>query len=251
TALKLMDILEQIDQKPIEITNLMQRFTLDVLGKVCFGFDFNNLGDPNNVYVTTYNDVQKTLMNPFNYILPLELIPGIRQKNLRKINKLNSLFEGIIKEKHKALAAGKFRGDLLEVMLKANENQDNQMLSDTELRHNLAAFMLGGHETKKAREEVLRILGDNLIPSTEQYKSLKYLNTVPSLSWRKLTEDLKIKDLVIPAGTNIEVFIYGIQHSSKLWDNPEEFLPERFENEHMNIENNSNNSWFAFGGGPR
>ncbi|CAG8543705.1 14287_t:CDS:2, partial [Racocetra persica] len=188
-------------------------FTLDVLGKVGFGFDFNNLGDPNNVYVTAYNDVQKAIMNPL-------------------------LFDDIIKEKHKALAAGKSQGDLLELM----------------------------NVQEKAREEVLRILGNNLILSAEQHKSLKYLNMiilenlrlylpisislhlVPSLIPRTLTEDLKIKDFVIPAVTAVELFLYGIHHSPKIWNNPEEFLPERFENEHKNSENYS---WLAFSDGSR
>ncbi|RIB27207.1 cytochrome P450, partial [Gigaspora rosea] len=274
----MMDILETIDKKPIEIRSLMHRFTLDVLGKVAFGFDFNNLGNADNAYVKTYNDVQNILMNPIALFFQIERIPVIRQQNLKKVDKLNNLFKEIIKEKHKALTAGKSRGDLLELMLNANENQDNQMLSDTELRHNMAVFMLAGHDTTAnalstllyvlsthknvqeiAREEVLRVLGDNLIPSAEQHKSLKYLNMViyeslrlyppaSTLILRELTEDLKFKDFVIPAGSILELFIYGIHHSSKLWDKPEEFLPERFENENANSENYS---WLAFGGGSR
>ncbi|KAF0459355.1 cytochrome P450 [Gigaspora margarita] len=142
----------------------------------------------------------------------------------------------------------------------------------------MAVFMLAGHDTtanalstllyllsthknvqENAREEVLRVLGDNLIPSAEQHKSLKYLNMViyenlrmyppvSNLILRELTEDLKFKDFVIPAGSLLELFVYGIQHSSKLWDKPEEFLPERFEKENANSENYS---WLAFGGGSR
>ncbi|CAG8615065.1 6877_t:CDS:2 [Racocetra fulgida] len=107
-------------------------------------------------------------MNPLTLIVPIERIPGVKQQNRKKIDKLASLFKEIIKEKHKAIAAEKTRGDLLELMLNANEDQDNQMLSDTELRD----------VQEKAREEVFRILGDNLIPSAEQHKSLKYLNMI-------------------------------------------------------------------------
>ncbi|CAG8778781.1 1405_t:CDS:1, partial [Cetraspora pellucida] len=71
---------------------------------------------------------------------------------------------------------------------------------------------------------------------------------VPMLPFRKVAEDLKYKNHVIPAGTGIAVFIYGIQHSSKLWENPEKFVPERFENEHFA---SGNYSWLAFGGGSR
>ncbi|RIB24220.1 cytochrome P450 [Gigaspora rosea] len=256
-ALKLMDILEKVDNKPIEVRDFMQRLTLDVLGKVAFNFDFNNLEDPKNPYVTAYNEVQNVFRNPLISILQLDRIPIINQLVFRKIDKLNNLFEDIIKEKRKSLAAGHSNGDLLELMLKACEDPDNQMLSDTELRCNLAIFMVAGHDTtamalssllyllaihkdvqEKAREEVLRILGDNLTPSSEQHAELKYLNMVirenlrlyppaGGLTLRVLTEDLKLKNFLIPAGTPVSLFIYGIQHSPKFWKNPEEFLPER------------------------
>ncbi|CAG8550601.1 15572_t:CDS:10, partial [Cetraspora pellucida] len=274
-GLKLMNIFEKVDNKPIEVTSLMQRFTLDILGKVAFNFDFNNLEDPNNVYVTAYNEVQDMFKSSFFLIFQIDSIPGLRQLAFRKIDRLNNLFEEIIKEKRKSLAAGRSNGDLLEFMLKACEDPDNQMLSDAELRHNLAVFMLAGHDTtsmalstllyllaihkdvqEKARKEVLNILGDNLTPSTEQHTSLKYLNMIirenlrlypPAgiLPLRVLAEDLKYKNFLIPAGTPISLFIYGIHHSPKLWNNPEQFLPERFETEHENY------SWLAFGGGSR
>ncbi|RIB24219.1 cytochrome P450 [Gigaspora rosea] len=256
-ALKLMDILEKVDNKPIEVVDFMQRLTLDILGKVAFNFDFNNLEDPKNPYVTAYNEVQNVFRNPLISILQLDRIPIINQLVFRKIDKLNNLFEDIIKEKRKSLAAGHSNGDLLELMLKACEDPDYQILSDIELRCNLAIFMVAGHDTtavalssllyllaihkdvqEKAREEVLRILGDNLAPSSEQHAELKYLNMVirenlrlyppaGGLTLRVVTEDLKLKNFLIPAGTPIILFIYGIQHSPKLWKNPEEFLPER------------------------
>ncbi|CAG8774404.1 8683_t:CDS:10 [Cetraspora pellucida] len=281
TGLKLMDIMEEIDNKPIEVVDLMHRFTLDVLGKVVFDLDFNNLGDPTNVYVTTYNEVQEELKSVIFTILPLDRIPYFKNKRIRKVEKLEKLFDDMIEKKHKSIAAGRSNGDLLELMIKACNDQDNQenpSLTDLELRHNLAIFMIAGHDTtanalatllyilsvhkdvqQKAREEILRILGDNLTPSAEQHKLLKYLNMiihenlrlyppVPMLPFRKVTEDLKYKNHVIPAGTGIALFIYGIQHSPKLWENPEKFVPERFENEHFA---SGNDSWLAFGGGSR
>ncbi|RIB24217.1 cytochrome P450 [Gigaspora rosea] len=271
-SLKLMDILEKVDNKPIEVRDFMQRLTLDILGKVAFNFDFNNLEDPKNPYVTAYNEVRDVFRNPLISILQIDRIPIINQLVFRKIDKLNNLFEDIIKEKRKSLAAGHSNGDLLELMIKACEDPDNQILSDTELRCNLAIFMVAGHDTtaaalssllyllalhkKKRREEVLRVLGDDLTPSAEQHAALKYLNMairenlrlyppVGSLPLRVVTEDVKIKNFVIPAGTPVNLFICGLHHSPKLWNNPEEFLPERFENEHESY------SWLAFGVGSR
>jgi cytochrome P450 len=39
--MKMLDVMEKVDNEPIEIKNLMHSLTLDVLGKAAFGFDFN------------------------------------------------------------------------------------------------------------------------------------------------------------------------------------------------------------------
>ncbi|RIB11182.1 hypothetical protein C2G38_2042894 [Gigaspora rosea] len=91
----------------------------------------------------------------------------ILEKSIISLSKL----EILCNEKRKSLAAGHSNGDLLGLVLKACEDPDNQMLSDTELRCNLAIFMvtaaaalssllylLAIHKQKvqeKAREEVL------------------------------------------------------------------------------------------------
>ncbi|CAG8724796.1 11363_t:CDS:2, partial [Racocetra fulgida] len=203
-GLELMEVLEKVDNKPIE-----------------------NLQDPHNVYVTAYNEAQKVFRNPFYSIIPIEHIPILRRLVYSKVDRLSNLFEDFIKEKRKSLAAGQSNGDLLEHMIKACEDPDNPTLSDVELRD----------VQRKAREEVLKILGDDLTPSAEHHASLKYLNMiirenlrlyppVPSLTLRVLTEDLKYNNFLIPAGTPIALFLYGIQNSPKLWENPNEFLPE-------------------------
>ncbi|CAG8687749.1 734_t:CDS:10, partial [Racocetra persica] len=196
-GLEMMEVLEKVDNKPIEVNDIMQRLTLDVLGKASFNFDFNNLQDPHNVYVTAYNEAQNVFRNPFYSIFPVERIPILRRLVFSKVDRLSNLFEDIIKEKRKSLAAGQSNGDLLEHMIKACEDPDNPTLSDVELRHNLAIFMVAGHDTtatalssllyllavhkdvqRKAREEVLKILGDDLTPSAEHHASLKYLNMI-------------------------------------------------------------------------
>ncbi|CAG8533275.1 17572_t:CDS:10, partial [Cetraspora pellucida] len=241
TGLRLLNVLERIDNKPIEVT----------------------------IY-------QGLIRNSWINILPMERIPFWLNRAFKKIDKLDNLLDEIIKKKRKSIAAGKSNGDLLELMIKACEDPNNPTLSDIELRYNLAIFMFAGHETtsdalstllyilavhkdiqQKAREEVTKIIGDSLTPSAEQLKSLKYLNMViyenlrmyPSVtifSLRKLTEDLKCKNHVIPTGTTIGIYSYGIHHSPKLWENPEKFIPERFENEHL-----EKLEFYGFGAGSR
>ncbi|CAG8623919.1 19722_t:CDS:2 [Gigaspora margarita] len=252
TGDKLMDMLEKIDNKPIEVRDLMHRFTLDVLGKAAFGIDFNNLGDPNNIYVTAYNKVQEDIQNPYFIYFPiLNYIPFLNKQRFKRVEELDNKFDKIIEQKREDLVNGNTESnqkDLLDLMLKACEDPENQNLTNTELRvylkalkHNLGVFMLAGHDTtasslatvlyllaahkdvqQKAREEILTVLGDDLTPSAEQHRSLKYLNMI-------IYENLRLYP--------------------PLWKNPEEFLPERFEDQLHKYEESS--SWFGFGGGSR
>ncbi|CAG8646347.1 23094_t:CDS:10, partial [Rhizophagus irregularis] len=224
---KLLNVMEKIDNEPIEVKSLMHRakfdrLALDVLGKAAFGFDFNNLEDPNNVYVTTYNEVMAELSKPLYFVFSfLDYLP--RFEALRKIEKLNSLYDEI----H---------------MVYACNDPDNPTLTNEELRHDLAMFMLAGHDTtanalttilyllaihkdtqKKVRDEILRVLGDNLIPSVEQQKELKYMNMV-------INENLRLYPPVAQ-------------------------LPQRFNSQEIKFRNHNEKhdhySWLGFGGGNR
>ncbi|PKY30822.1 cytochrome P450, partial [Rhizophagus irregularis] len=191
---KLLNVMEKIDNEPIEVKSLMHRLALDVLGKAAFGFDFNNLEDPNNVYVTTYNEVMAELSKPLYFVFSfLDYLP--RFEALRKIEKLNSLYDEIVESKHKAMKMGEIEkkinnksADLLEHMVYACNDPDNPTLTNEELR-------------------------------------------VAQLPQRFNSQEIKFRNHVIPAKTPIELSIYGIHHSSRNWKDPEKFIPERFENE--------------------
>ncbi|RGB39207.1 cytochrome P450 [Rhizophagus diaphanus] len=120
-------------------------------------------------------------------------------------------------------------------------------------------YLLAAHKDaqKKVRDEILRVLGDDLTPSAEQQKELKYMNMVMNenlrlyppvaqLPRRFSAQEIKFRNHVIPAKTAIILNIYGIHHSSRNWKDPENFIPERFENEKHDYY-----AWLGFGGGSR
>ncbi|CAG8756710.1 1916_t:CDS:2, partial [Funneliformis caledonium] len=205
TALKLLKVIEKVDNGPIEVKDLMHRLTLDVLGRAAFGFDFNNLEDPTNVYVTTYKEVTEECDKPIYFILPfLENIPYFyRTEARKKVAKINDLFNGLIETKRKSMETDELSkkidnnsADMLERMINA-ANDPKYPMSNEEMRSNLAIFMLAGHDTtanalatvlyvlathkdvqSKVRDEILRVLNDNLTPTIEQQRELKYMNMV-------------------------------------------------------------------------
>ncbi|CAA7061634.1 unnamed protein product [Microthlaspi erraticum] len=93
---------------------------------------------------------------------------------------------------------------------------------------------------KKLQQEIRETLGDNKEKITEQdLDKVQYLKFVfqetfrlhppaPLLLPREAMSDLKILGYDIPKNTMIEVNTYSIGRDPKYWENPNDFIPERF-----------------------
>ncbi|RGB39211.1 hypothetical protein C1646_754770 [Rhizophagus diaphanus] len=108
-----------------------------MIGKIYL--DFNNLEDSKNVYVTTYNEVLKELGNPLYFVIPfLSYLP--RPEALKKMTKLNNLYDGLAEKKHN-----------LAIFMLAAANALTTIL-----------YLIAVH-----KDEILQVLGDDLMPSVE------------------------------------------------------------------------------------
>ncbi|KAI8579671.1 hypothetical protein K450DRAFT_240961 [Umbelopsis ramanniana AG] len=204
---------EQIEKAdgPVDVQKLLQRFTLDAIGLIGFGFEFNATNTPEGEWVTTYNDVAdnvgdfKYLFFPILDTTLLGLFPE-RQKKHESLNRLNELFDRVIQHKKSELAKGgsnveENEKDLLTLMMEAGNGDDqHEPLTSKEIRDELVLFFIAGHDTTsnamtavlyylavnshiqaKARKEVLDVLGDEPLdvwPTLEQLKEFPYLSKV-------------------------------------------------------------------------
>uniref|UniRef100_A0A453T2L0 Uncharacterized protein n=1 Tax=Aegilops tauschii subsp. strangulata TaxID=200361 RepID=A0A453T2L0_AEGTS len=62
--------------------------------------------------------------------------------------------------------------------------------------------------------------------------------------------DLHYMQMVIKEGTNVYVNVFAISRDPRSWENPEEFKPERFENNNINY-NGTYSEFIPFGAGRR
>ncbi|KAG2183246.1 hypothetical protein INT43_006250 [Umbelopsis isabellina] len=280
---------------PVNIQEMMQRLTLDVIGLAGFGYNFESIEKPESNNALLYNDIVKGLRTPIFFFLPflekhmLWAFPN-RQKQHKNLDILHGLYDDIIANKRKVLSEQKERNedpekDLLTLMIEAGQDDPSQALSNEELREDLSIFFIAGHDTtsnalsfamyflasnleiqKKAREEVIGIMGDGadtLYPTEAQISEFKYLFMIiketlricPPIQRSQLRgaeEDTELAGVVIPKGVLMHAEIYLTHHNPHIWKDPEVFRPERFAPGGENEENARNGLALAtFGGGAR
>ncbi|KAH7866259.1 hypothetical protein Vadar_017805 [Vaccinium darrowii] len=103
----------------------------------------------------------------------------------------------------------------------------------------MAELMKNPTKMEKAQEEVRRVVGKKSKVKQDDIDQMEYLKCVvketlrlhppgPFLIPRELSQSAKLGGYDIPPKTRVLINAWAIQRDPKYWDNPEEFLPERF-----------------------
>ncbi|KAF1802679.1 cytochrome P450 [Mucor lusitanicus] len=291
-AHNLIDVIET-ESEAVPIANRMKAFTLDALGLSAFGFDFQSLNGDTEGWTETYNIVITSLFNPYvNIFAKVDFLMKYISPERRRINRattrFNDMLQGLADTRRQEILNGETKDvlehekDLLTLMIEADIRDGSETLT-TELRHNIAIFFLAGHDTtahtlafclynlakykdvqRKAREEVLHILGDeprDVDPTMEDLKRMDYMTLiikenlrrygpVDKLLSRDAARDIDLNGTLIPQGQKISIDFNAIHMNPKIWHDPEEFIPERFEpnGEH---DQHTGFTWLPFSNGSR
>jgi len=168
------------------------------------------------------------------------------------------------------------RGDLLSMLLLAQDEDGNGM-TDEQARDEAVTIFSAGHETTanalswtwyllsqnpeveaKLHEELDRVLAGRA-PTLEDLEHLPYTEMVikeslrlypPAWGFGRLSNDeVHLGDYVLPKNTSFGVLTYFTHRDARLWEKPDAFIPERFSPE--NEKNLPKYGYLPFGGGPR
>ncbi|MED6108305.1 hypothetical protein PIB30_022435, partial [Stylosanthes scabra] len=112
--------------------------------------------------------------------------------------------------------------------------------TSTTLEWTFAELLKKPSTMNKVQEEIRRIVGDKSKVDENDINQMNYLKCVikevlrlhpplPVLLPRQTTSNSKIKGYDIPSKTTFYLNVWAIHRDPELWDNPEEFIPERFE----------------------
>jgi len=249
----------------------MMRLTLEIVAKTLFDADVERdaqeVGKSLELLLEIGANFRRTIFVP--HWLPTPTNLSVR----REVKQIEKILYRIIAERR---ASGRDAGDLLSMLLSA-QDEDGSRMTDRQLRDEAITLFLAGHETTastlswtwwllarhpaveaKLHAELDAVLGDRA-PTLDDLPKLRYtghlitesLRLYPA-AWgmaRLVVEDHEIAGCAVTKGMGVAMAQWVVHRDPRWYDAPEEFRPERWEDDLLN--RLPRFAYFPFGGGPR
>lgn len=235
----------------LDVYRGMAHVTMNVLLRTMFGTTIDDAQMDSihvNVAVAIRTLGLRILLNAFPEWLPL---PGDRRFRAA-VEAIDRTVLGIIEERRRSDG----RPDLLDLLLCARDEAGGSGMDDQQLRDEVIALLVGGHETtasalawafyllcrhpeaaRKLRAEVEEVLGGRP-PEAEDLSRLPFTRNViqeslrlysPAwMTFRTTQKEDAIGGHRIPKGAVVVVVYHAIHRDPAHWDDPLAFVPERF-----------------------
>ncbi|KAF8636248.1 hypothetical protein AX16_011018 [Volvariella volvacea WC 439] len=248
-------------------SELVQRYTLDVVGTALLGYNFQALHTQKDSFVDHFNRVMSRIATPLRLNLPFldDWFP--RHEVIQDVHALNARYGALLEMKKQDLGL-----DLLSYLL------EDSTLTTEELISNFSILFSAGHDTTSgalstavyhlaqhpeyqalARKEVLSVLsaGNHDEPTFDDLNNLPFLNAcikealrinspISLLPARIATEPVTLGKYFIPAGVSLVPNVCAVHHTQSNWTNPSQYDPHRFIDKRTRAIAN-----IPFGTGPR
>ena len=258
--------------QPFDVVQEMMRLTLAIVAKTLFSTDVDSEADDIGAALTQVFDLFEVILMPFSEILEKLPLPAVRRfKRARK--RLDETIYRLIAERR---AQGGDAGDLLSMLLLAQDEEGSGGMTDVQVRDEALTLFLAGHETTADaltwtwyllsqnpqaeaafHVELDRALAGRL-PSFDDLPQLRYTESVFAEAlrlyppaWgigRRALEDYPVGDFVIPARSVVLMSPYVVHRDPRWFPDPLAFRPERWL---ADDPARPKFAYFPFGGGAR
>ena len=261
------------DGATLDISQEMMRLTLSIAGKTLFDVDVESQAAAVGRALTDVMESFWITMMPFAALIErLPVGPMHRAKVARE--ELDAIIYGMI---HERRASRGDRGDLLSMLLLAQDEDDGSTMTDRQVRDEAMTIFLAGHETTAnaltwtwyllgrspeddaaLHAEVDRVLGGRL-PTIADIPSLPFVEQVVTEAmrlyppaWvvgRRAIEPYPIGGYVAPARSIFLMSQWVMHRAARFFPEPERFHPGRWTPAFKAALPKF--AYFPFGGGPR
>ena len=261
------------DGATLDISREMNRLTLSIVGKTLFDVDVEQQAAEVGEALTAVMESFWMMMLPFADVLERLPVPKLRRARMARA-RLDAIIYRMIADRR---ASGRDHGDLLSMLLAAQDEEDGAGMTDQQVRDESMTIFLAGHETTanalmwtwyllssapeveaKLHAEVDRALQGRL-PTMGDMASLPYVERVVTESmrmyppaWiigRRAIADYPLGEYIAPARSIVVTSPYVMQRDPRFYADPERFDPDRWTPEFRAALPKF--AYFPFGGGPR
>ena len=261
------------DGATLDIAREMNRLTLSIVGKTLFDADVESQAAEVGEALTGVMESFWMLMLPFADFLERLPVPKLRRARLQRA-RLDAIIYGMIADRR---ASGRDHGDLLSMLLSAQDEEDGGGMTDVQVRDEAMTIFLAGHETTANAltwlwylvsgapnvETALHAEVDTALrgrlPTMGDLGSLPYVERVVTeamrlyppawLLGRRAIAEYPIGPHVAPARSILLMSPYLIQRDTRYYADPDTFNPDRWTPEFRAVLPKF--AYFPFGGGPR
>ncbi|XP_026394659.1 cytochrome P450 71A1-like [Papaver somniferum] len=212
------------------------------------------------------------------WLIWMDTVTGLNRQLTKTSQELDTFFNQIIDDHH--LDDDKEDKRNFIDLLVLHAEHDNLSLTRDAMKGIIMDMFVGGSDTsptviewamaeliknpklmKKAQEEVRRVVGNKTKVEEDDINQMDYLKCIvkeslrlhpplPNLISRNSTANVNIGGYDIPQNTGVFINVWTIQRDPKFWDKPDEFYPERFENNLVDLKG-QDFQFFPFGSGRR
>lgn len=270
---------------PVEVFHHIGLMTVDSMLRCLFGHRSGCQQERERhpyvegVHTLSHLIVQR-ILNPLHHWDCLYYLSSPGRKYVKTCEEIHRFSGSLVSHRRQALQSTELANsgpvDFLDILLTAKD-PDGHGLTDQEIKDEVDTFMFGGHDSTASalswclhslaahpkyqelcRQEIHRVLKgrhdvtwDDLgqLQHTTRclYESMRLYPPVPNLS-RFTERDISLPDgRVVPKGIRVGVSLFAIHRNPNIWQDPQEFYPERFESDEMS----SANFFMPFSLGPR
>ncbi len=260
-------------QSVVNMSEEMMRVTLDIINQTMFSADVLDSAGVIGPAVSVAAEVSfKRAQNPLS--LPLQLPTPQNRRFKEALKSVDNVLNAIISERR---TSGERRGDLLDMLLDAQDADTGERMNDRQIRDEVATIFGAGHETtanaltwswyllsqhpevqQQMQAEIDSVL-QGRTPTMEDLPNLPLVRYVfdeamrlfppAPLVPRQVAHDTELGGYALPKGSRIFVSIYNIHRHPEFWERPEQFDPWRFDP--ANAEKRHRLAFMPFGAGPR
>ena len=257
--------------KPIDIFPVFNDLAFQTVVKSIFNINISNsdITSLQNTTEATQNMLVQELRQPF--LVWWFNLSGKTKKHLDLTQNSRSILKRLVEERKQSKAK---HDDLLEMLLNARY-EDGSSMDENQLVDEILILFAAGHETtSNALTFICELLArnpDSQLKILEEIRNVKsesneIMYWIKNANYTKLVieesmrlyppayfidrvniEEENFNGLTLPKGSNLLFSVYEIHRHPDFWNNPLEFIPERFLDEKIKFSNN----YFPFGAGPR